>query len=136
MGTRSGAAAMLLVKWLVVPVLLAALGFFLVGPWLARTQPGLAPVSVQPTAGEQEGAEELRHTKADPQVDVSARRVSLQKSRSRRNREAERKTERNPDRQVPPPGEERSDPEPPPSDGEEPASGGGGDPRALFRLKG
>ena len=76
---------MFLLKWLVIPVGLAAVGFFVVGPMLARSSS--TPVAAEPPA--EPATQEPTNTKVtgNPEVEVSARpaprRRSTRRSRPR-----------------------------------------------------
>lgn len=99
---RSGAVAWYVIKWLVVPIMLAAIGFFIIGPRITKPheyKPAghLAEPQTQPVVD----ADERPRRTGDPKVEVSASPVH-------------RRTNRRPRRvEVPPPSEET----PPPAEG-------------------
>ncbi len=81
MRQNGGAIAVAFVKWVVIPVGLAAIGFFLVGPKVANSFMGRVDTTTKPTVVEP--AEE-KHNKSigEPKIEVTAQKVK-QPSRRR-----------------------------------------------------
>lgn len=117
MAKQGGAIARFLIKWLVIPVGLAAVGFFFVGPRLgAPSRPSPDPAPTQEDAKESTSSK----FKGQPEVEISARPVARRKPPRRRNRPAAA-----PSNEAPAPSE-APDAEPPARDGEPPAGNGDG----------
>jgi hypothetical protein len=88
MSARRGSIASFLIKWLVIPVGLAAIGFFVVGPRLGRTNeapPPPQPVQAEPAPDPDSGQANPKF-KGEPEVEVSSRPVEQHKPVRRKHR--------------------------------------------------
>ncbi|HRK21174.1 MAG TPA: hypothetical protein PLX06_05170 [Fimbriimonadaceae bacterium] len=87
MAKRAGAVAKFLIKWLVIPVGLAAVGFFVVGPRIGKPEDTPTKSSTPPPTIQDEGGRSEPRV-GEPEVEVTARpagRVrSSRRSSSRR----------------------------------------------------
>ncbi len=74
MRRNGGVMAVAFVKWVVIPVGLAAIGFFLVGPKVANSFLGKVDTDTKPTIVE---PAEAKHSKSigEPKIEVTAQRV-------------------------------------------------------------
>ena len=70
---------MFLIKWLVIPVGLAAIGFFLVGPLLGRSAEPLEKTEAPSPQVVEDDTHRPKIT-GDPQVEVSARPVTRRRN--------------------------------------------------------
>jgi hypothetical protein len=84
MSGQGGAIAVYLIKWFVVPVALAAIGFFFVGPRIGRSGADVPAPSVTISEGQSEGSS--LDSKHAPDVDVSSRVVNPLRAKNRRRR--------------------------------------------------
>ncbi len=118
MANQSGAIARFLVKWLVIPVGLAAIGFFLIGPRIAAKGRAEAKLSTANSSPSGEPSEAPKIT-GDPEVKISSTPVN-------RRRAPRRRTPRNEDSAPKPAREEREPADPPSPDEAPPAKTGDG----------
>jgi hypothetical protein len=137
MARRTGGVGWYLVKWLVIPIVLAAIGFFIVGPRIAN--PGVVEVPDSDAQQEPAPGQLAGQSKGEPEVEVSATRLRARRPEPRREPEPQPE-EPIPDEDIEPPiieppvedppvaaaTEPPVPPDPPASDTKEPPRVGGG----------
>jgi hypothetical protein len=80
MASRKGGFAQFFVKWFLVPMLLAAVGFFVIGPRIGSASKGPKIIQAPPVTEETLG-EEPKKFHGEPKVDVEAEPVTRRRSR-------------------------------------------------------
>ena len=94
---RSGAAAWYVIKWLVVPIVLAAIGFFVIGPRITKP-PEYKHAGQQTQPAPQPGVDDSEGPKrtGDPKVEVSASPVRRRPAKRTRHVDSPRPSDETP----------------------------------------
>jgi hypothetical protein len=125
MARKRGGWAAFVIKWLVIPAVLAVIGFFVIGPRLGNVQDKVKTVELEPL---NEDGTPIRRT-GNPKVEISAQKVTQRRSTQRRTETSEstaqpKQSDETASPQPEPSNDAPSEPSPEPEPPADPAGGG------------